>query len=118
VQQRIERREVKVCPVVLRNTGSSKEVLLFGHPIAGVQIVKGTLEIEDKTIEDAALRELGEESGIELVSRVTQLRDWESSYLNHLWYFVLCHIEQELPDKWEFFTNDDGGHNFSFFGTS
>ncbi|MEF1341314.1 DNA mismatch repair protein MutT, partial [Vibrio rotiferianus] len=35
----------KVCPLVLRNQNS--EILLFKHPLAGIQLVKGTVESFD-----------------------------------------------------------------------
>lgn len=58
MKERIHNREVKVCPVVLRNSGNSSELLLFEHPLADVQLVKGTLELTDVSIESAGLRNL------------------------------------------------------------
>ncbi|MBF0678189.1 MAG: NUDIX domain-containing protein [Devosia sp.] len=53
----------KVCPVVVRGSGRDQEILVFHHPQAGVQLVKGTLEPgEDPVTGD--LRELAEESGL------------------------------------------------------
>ncbi len=78
-------------------------------------MVKGTLEQSDISIESAALRELEEESGLSSVSRTHYLGSWESGFQNHLWHFVLCEIEQQLPNNWSFFTQDDGGHEFNFF---
>ncbi len=115
VEERIRKREVKVCPVVLRKSGNYRELLLFEHPLADVQLVKGTLEPSDISIESAALRELEEESGLSSVSSAHYLDCWESGFQNQLWYFVLCEIDQELPNSWSFFTQDDGGHEFSFF---
>ena len=115
VKERIHNREVKVCPVVLRNSGNSSELLLFEHPLADVQLVKGTLELTDVSIESAGLRELKEESGISKVSNTKYLGSWESGFQNQLWHFVLCETEQNLPNRWSFYTQDDGGHEFSFF---
>ncbi|EGQ7975962.1 NUDIX domain-containing protein [Vibrio parahaemolyticus] len=115
MEERIRNREVKVCPVVLRKSGNNRELLLFEHPLAEVQLVKGTLEQSDISIESAALRELEEESGLSSVSRTHYLGSWESGFQNHLWHFVLCEIEQQLPNNWSFFTQDDGGHKFNFF---
>lgn len=53
----------KVCPVVLRQGNEGTEILVFRHPLAGVQLVKGTREAGE-SIAQAALRELAEESGI------------------------------------------------------
>ena len=50
----------KVCPVVFRRVDSVVEVLAFEHPVAGYQLVKGTVE-SGESIETAALRELAEE---------------------------------------------------------
>lgn len=112
---RVINREVKVCPVVLRELGDEVELLLFQHPLAGVQIVKGTVESTDKSFESAALRELYEESGISCVLRTEYLRGWESGYQNQVWHFVRCEVAEALPDTWEYFTQDGGGLMFRFF---
>ncbi|CAH0536600.1 NUDIX hydrolase [Vibrio marisflavi] len=113
--ERIQNREVKVCPVVLRKTGTALELLLFEHPLANVLLVKGTLELTDCSIYSAALRELQEESGISKISSTMYLGSWESGFQNQQWHFVLCEIEQNLPNHWGFYTQDDGGHEFNFF---
>lgn len=56
----------KVCPVVLRK--QNQELLLFQHPLAGIQLVKGTVETFDESYITAAKRELAEESGITKLS--------------------------------------------------
>ncbi|EGQ7759858.1 NUDIX domain-containing protein [Vibrio vulnificus] len=115
MEERVRKREVKVCPVVLRKSGNYRELLLFEHPFADVQLVKGTLEQSDISIESAALRELEEESGLSSVSSTHYLGSWESGFQNQLWHFLLCEIDQEPPNTWSFFTQDDGGHEFNFF---
>ncbi|EOU2464937.1 NUDIX domain-containing protein [Vibrio navarrensis] len=112
---RLKNREIKVCPVVLRKVGEVYELLLFEHPLADVQLVKGTLESTDESFESAALRELEEESGISNVSSSRYLGYWESGFQNQQWHFVSCEIQDELPNQWSFFTQDDGGHEFKFF---
>ncbi|CAE6948756.1 NUDIX domain [Vibrio sp. B1FLJ16] len=112
---RVINREVKVCPVVLRNQSDEIELLLFQHPLAGVQIVKGTLEEDDESVESAVLRELKEESGISQVSGTEYMCCWESGYQDQLWHFVRCDVIEVLPERWDFFTQDDGGLTFSFF---
>jgi len=102
----------KVCPVVLRD--QNNEILLFKHPLAGVQLVKGTVEPLDYDFLSAAKRELAEESGIELVNQTTYLGAWESGFQEQIWHFVLCECEA-LPEQWVFHTQDDGGHDFEFF---
>ncbi len=53
----------KACPIVLREFNGTIEVLGFIHPLAGKQLVKGTIEAGE-SIEQACIRELKEESGI------------------------------------------------------
>ena len=111
---RLKLRQVKICPLVLRRGRNSVEVLLFKHPLAGVQLVKGTLEESDHSIEAAGLRELAEESGIKAVYNSHYLGQWESGFQQQLWHFVRCECDP-LPDRWTFHTLDDGGHDFEFF---
>ena len=61
----------KVVPIILRRR-ERLEILAFHHPKEGSQLVKGTLEKGEKT-EDATLRELAEESGIENATVVRPL---------------------------------------------
>lgn len=107
--------QIKVCPVVTRVRDGQWELLLFQHPLAGVQLVKGTLELEDASIESAACRELAEESGIQTVDSTSDLGIWHSGYQGQIWHLVHCHCSQRLPDQWVFHTVDDGGHDFAFF---
>ena len=53
----------KVTAFVTRSTAAGIELLLLEHPFAGVQIPAGT--VEDETPEEAALREVAEETGID-----------------------------------------------------
>ncbi len=54
----------KACPVVLRGAAAGRvDVLVFRHPLAGTQLVKGTIEAAE-VIQRAAERELLEESGL------------------------------------------------------
>lgn len=101
---------IKVCPVVLRLRGGV-EVLAFRHPLAGLQIVKGTVEAGE-TVEQAALRELDEEAGV-AGARVsgrfgTQLIGGNEWQFLRMW-------TPDLPDKWVHRCADDGGHDFAFF---
>lgn len=102
----------KVCPVVLRN--QNQEILLFKHPLAGVQLVKGTIEVFDESYIIAAKRELAEESGITHVRSARYLCSWDSGFQNQVWHFVLCECA-DLANSWLFHTQDDGGHDFAFF---
>ena len=53
----------KVTAFVTRSTGQGLELLLLEHPFAGIQIPAGT--VEEETPEQAALREVAEETGID-----------------------------------------------------
>ena len=53
----------KVTAFVTRPTEAGLELLLLEHPFAGIQIPAGT--VEDETPEEAVLREVAEETGID-----------------------------------------------------
>jgi 8-oxo-dGTP pyrophosphatase MutT (NUDIX family) len=103
----------KAVPVVLRQLGNGLEVLVFEHPQAGTQIVKGTVEL-DESIEQAAVRELAEESGITGAICVRDLGIWEQCPAGQVWHFREMTVPCALPDAWSQFSQDGGGHVFSF----
>ena len=104
----------KSCQVVLRCNNNLVEILAFRHPIAGVQLVKGTIE-RDESAQQTAIRELREEAGLLNAVITGDLGTWETGYQDQIWSFHLCSIDTQLPDAWDYFTFDDGGHLFSFF---
>lgn len=53
----------KVTALVTRTTEAGLELLLLEHPYAGIQIPAGT--VEEETPEEAVLREVAEETGLE-----------------------------------------------------
>ncbi|MBV9219174.1 MAG: NUDIX domain-containing protein [Methylobacteriaceae bacterium] len=104
----------KACPVVLRRGRRGPEILVFGHPTAGTQLVKGTVEDGEEPA-SAALRELREESGIAhavVEAFLGILRSEEAP--GEEWHVFLCRTEP-LPDTWRHLAEDDCGHEFSFF---
>lgn len=102
----------KACPAVLR-TRQSLEILAFEHPLAGFQLVKGSVE-PGETTANAAIRELQEEAGI--TGRVIRdLGTWHSEITGQTWAFHQCHVPADLPDTWTHFAEDDGGHCFRFY---
>ncbi|MGE8061059.1 NUDIX hydrolase [Pseudomonas sp. NPDC089547] len=109
-------RANKACPVVLSST-LPRKILLFRHPLAGVQLVKGTIE-KGETPATAALRELSEESGIANAQVVQDLGCWDAEHLGQVWSFHLCQVENALPEQWSHQTQDDHGHLFTFFWAS
>ncbi|EAR08136.1 NUDIX hydrolase [Reinekea blandensis] len=103
----------KACPIVLRENSYGLDILAFEHPLAGFQIVKGTLE-PGESPEQAAVRELAEESGLP-ASVKRSLGNWVPGFENHHWALALMRVDYDIPDEFRFFTQDDGGHWFRFF---
>ncbi|MDE0017207.1 MAG: NUDIX domain-containing protein [Candidatus Poribacteria bacterium] len=56
----------KVTAFIVRERNGVKELLVFKHPTAGIQIPAGTVE-KDEDIETAVRREVCEETGLQLV---------------------------------------------------
>ncbi len=104
----------KVVPVIIRSFDNRQELLLFKHPKAGVQLVKGTVE-EDETNEEATMRELFEESGINDAAILYKIGQKDYPSINQSWHFYLVKSSQSLPNKWEHFADEEEGLNFSFF---
>ncbi len=104
----------KVCPVIIRDNGGFRQILVFRHPSAGVQLVKGTVE-PDEQLAAAALRELAEESGITSIHSIKSKGSWFVQRSQQEWHFFLCSTEEELKDQWDFFPLDGGGLVYSFF---
>jgi 8-oxo-dGTP pyrophosphatase MutT (NUDIX family) len=66
----------KVAAFILRGEGAERELLLFRHPTAGIQLPAGTVE-PGETVEAAVLREVQEETGlaqVEIVRKLAVLR--------------------------------------------
>jgi len=103
----------KSCPVVFRYAGEI-EILAFQHPLAGFQLVKGSIE-KNESPQEAALRELEEEAGLTKTRVICDLGIWESGYREQIWLFHICEIDSNVPNEWVHYTNDDGGHFFKFF---
>ena len=105
----------KACAIVLLDA-RHPAILLFRHPLAGVQLVKGTIEAGE-TSGEAALRELMEEAGITATIK-DDLGCWDAEHLGQRWSFQLCQVERPLPEQWSHQTLDDHGHCFDFFWAS
>lgn len=102
----------KVCPVLIRGDDYIRSILVFRHPSAGIQLVKGGIE-PGESAEKAAIRELFEETGI--TSAVKEhLGVWDSGYKGQIWAVLICEAGG-LEDRWVHRTKDGGGNDFSFF---
>lgn len=71
----------KACAVVLRDRGVL-EILAFEHPLAGLQLVKGSVEAGESTCA-TAVRELMEEAGIQATAK-RNLGEWHSTITGHI----------------------------------
>ncbi|MFO1303039.1 MAG: NUDIX domain-containing protein [Burkholderiales bacterium] len=101
----------KAVPIVLRGEGDAIDILVFDHPRAGTQLVKGTIEPGESSSE-AAVRELWEESGITATRFARDLGVWPSP--KGPWHFHEVLVAGVLPENWEHFTKDGGGKLFRF----
>jgi 8-oxo-dGTP pyrophosphatase MutT (NUDIX family) len=102
----------KVCLVILRSSNLRVELLAFQHPVAGKQLIKGSVK-PNEDLATAAARELREESGIK-AAPTQYLGNAVVGAQNTTWHFFLFEVEG-LPDQWEYVTEDDHGHVFKFF---
>jgi 8-oxo-dGTP pyrophosphatase MutT (NUDIX family) len=103
----------KACPIVLRGSPNQLDILAFNHPLAGKQFVKGTIE-PNEVLAAACERELREESG--LIGRAVQPLGQSLIECQGLTYgFYRMHISGVIPERFDHFCDDDGGHVFSFF---
>lgn len=103
----------KACPVVLRLRDNQPEILALRHPLAGCQLVKGTIEPAE-SLPHACVRELWEESGLQAGAE-QYLGRWEAGFAGQVWGFYLMRPVSRPPDSWDHFTIDGGGHIFSYF---
>lgn len=104
--------EHKACAIVTRVFDGRVQVLLFRHPTAGVQIVKGGRKGCETPIQTAT-RELYEESGLEATSGEFLFQQ-DQPEIGQTWAVIKCNVK-EKRDVWIWQTHDDFGHAFSFF---
>ncbi|MYB00423.1 NUDIX domain-containing protein [Candidatus Poribacteria bacterium] len=72
----------KVTAFIIRERSGAKELLVFKHPTAGVQIPAGTVE-KGEDIETAVKRETYEETGLQLVEIENYLGCFENELKNN-----------------------------------
>jgi len=99
----------KAVAAVVRDQGRGSELLVFRHPLAGVQLLKGTVETEE-AYAAAALRELHEESGLDLALNPQPIGIWhrrmgagankDRQLEKHIWHIFALKVRHNLPDHW------------------
>lgn len=104
----------KVVPIILRQHDLGLQLLVFQHPLAGIQIVKGTVELNE-SLEEAALRELFEETGIQSAHIQKFLGIHYPKENGPDWCVFVCETQENLLDQWVHYCHDDGGLEFKFF---
>ena len=72
----------KVTAFIIRESNGIKELLVFKHPTAGIQIPAGTVE-KDEDIETAVKREVYEETGLQFVEIENYLGCMENELENN-----------------------------------
>ena len=72
----------KVTAFIVRERNGVKELLVFKHPTAGIQIPAGTVE-EGEDIETAVIRETYEETGLQFVKIESYLGCFENELENN-----------------------------------
>ena len=104
----------KVVPVILRNQKQGLEILAFRHPLAGIQLVKGTIE-QDEKYDEAAIRELFEEAGLIAEPKPKFIGNFTLNCIQQDWYFYLCEVRADLAETLIHHCQDGGGLDFEFF---
>ncbi|HIQ35732.1 MULTISPECIES: NUDIX domain-containing protein [Acinetobacter] len=104
----------KIVPIVLRRQKQQLDILVFKHPLAGIQLVKGTIE-RDEHHQNAAIRELFEESGLIAEPNPKFIGNFQIKFNQQNWYFYLCKVSADLAETWTHHCQDGGGLDFEFF---
>ena len=107
-------KATKSCAVIIREISGEQSVLAFRHPLAGCQLVKGSINVGE-TPAAAAIRELREESGV-VATVAANLGEWQSDYENQIWSFHLCNPATTLPHTWTHCAKVTAATNSNSFG--
>lgn len=104
----------KACALPFRTRGGSVECLAFRHPLAGFQLVKGTITPQETALA-AARRELAEESGRTITGEPAGSLRLQPGPHGAIWHVYTFPAPRSWPDTWTHHCRDDGGHAFQFF---
>ena len=99
--------KLKAAACLVRAGAQGPELLVFRHPLAGIQIPKGSVESGERAA-DAALRELIEESGVLTARVLRQIGQHEleadvadaQPLTREVWHTFLLLAYEGLPDRW------------------
>jgi 8-oxo-dGTP pyrophosphatase MutT (NUDIX family) len=99
----------KAVVAATRSRNGTTQLLVFDHPHAGTQIVKGTVEPGEK-LQAAVVREMEEESGIVLVSAGHLIGVWDRTVGGgpnedgpievNRWHVFHCQIPADCDSTW------------------
>lgn len=103
----------KACAVALHPDGAPARIVAFEHPIAGHQLVKGTIEPGEPPLK-AAARELWEETGVSVRSGLMLGQSTEIAK-GETWHFALLRPSPNVLTTWRHQTVDDHGHVFACY---
>jgi 8-oxo-dGTP pyrophosphatase MutT (NUDIX family) len=87
----------KVTAFITRESPNGREVLLFQHPLAGIQFPAGTVE-EGETFEEGVLREAYEETGVNNLSIVQHLGVIEDDFTGEVRRMVADFMPMNEPN--------------------
>lgn len=98
--------EARAFACVVRDSDNGRQLLVFDHPTSGTQIPKGRID-PGETSRAAAIRELAEESGLELEPGrfITKLRKQfthpgTGEFVEEDWYLWVFTAPRRTPERW------------------
>jgi putative (di)nucleoside polyphosphate hydrolase len=99
----------KAVAAVVRRNGTGADLLAFRHPLADVQLPKGTVE-PGETPAEGVMRELEEESGLRFDGQPRPIGEWRrvidgkfgerATGAVQLWHVFVLDAPEGLPDSW------------------
>ncbi len=100
----------KAVAAVVRDEGGVMELLVFDHPTGETQLPKGTVEVDEEP-GAAVLRELHEESGLQVAEFEASIGHWEriagagpredGPLERHIWFIYTVRAPDGLPVAWD-----------------
>ncbi|MGB3556375.1 MAG: hypothetical protein WBA25_17240 [Jannaschia sp.] len=103
-----------VCPVVLRQSGEAKSLLVYEHPNGSINLLIEEVEAGEAPAH-ASGRVLQDESGLEPVLLPQLLMTDRSHPGVAACHFFQCEVYGDLPEQWVFEPVNVGGNGYRFF---